>query len=81
MDFAKDLFLPTFINRALKVDGLASKIFTSIGAIALDLFTFIPRLIATPFRIDGDRYLEHNNEWVKQTSFGISAMNINDWIR
>lgn len=50
-DFAKDFFLPTFVNHALKVDRLASRIFVSFFAIILDVFTFIPRLIASPFAV------------------------------
>lgn len=49
-DFAIDLFLPTFINHAIKVDNIALKIIASLFAIALDIITFIPRLVASPFR-------------------------------
>lgn len=49
-DFAKDFFLPTFINHAIKVDNVVLKIIASVFAIALDIVTFIPRLIASPFR-------------------------------
>lgn len=48
---AKDLFLPTFINHAIKIDSFAFRIFSSFFAIILDILTLIPRSIATPFRI------------------------------
>jgi hypothetical protein len=49
-DFLKDLFLPTFVNRALKVQFLTERIFVSIAAIALDSVTFIPRLFLSPLK-------------------------------
>lgn len=52
---AKDLFLPTFINRAIKVDNIVLRILASCFAIILDVITLLPRLIATPFRIVHNR--------------------------
>jgi hypothetical protein len=49
-DFAKDLFLPTFINGALRIDHLICRIFVSIFAIAIDLVTLASRLVTAPFR-------------------------------
>lgn len=49
-NFAKDLFLPTFINRAIKVDGIGQRVILSVIAIFIDVCTFIPRLISSPFR-------------------------------
>lgn len=60
-DFAKDLFLPTFINFALKVNNIALKIFASPFAIAFDVLTLIPRLLLTPLRFhyNGKNKQEH----------------------
>jgi hypothetical protein len=48
---ARDLFLPTFINRALKIHNLFLKVLASIVAIAWDVLTFPIRLIALPIRL------------------------------
>lgn len=48
--WSKDLFLPTFVNQALKIEPFALKIILSIGAILFDLATLIPRLILTSIR-------------------------------
>lgn len=58
---AKDLFLPTFINRALKIDNVALRVFASCFSIILDLMTLIPRLITTPFRISYNNKQNRNN--------------------
>jgi len=50
-DFCKDFFLPTFVNNALAVNNCVLKIVASIFAILWDLATFLPRFIATPFRL------------------------------
>ncbi len=50
-NFSKDFFLPTFVNFCLKINNKALKIFASIFAIALDVFTAPIRLLTTPFRI------------------------------
>ena len=44
-NLAKDLFLPTFINRALRVENLVGAIFASFFAIILDLATLPFRLL------------------------------------
>ncbi len=49
--FMADLFLPTFINHALHVNGFALKFLASIGGIAIDLVTLIPRATLMPFRL------------------------------
>lgn len=41
----KDLFLPTFINGALKIDDLSNRIFASFLCIALDILTLPLRFI------------------------------------
>lgn len=51
IDFAKDLFLPTFFNHALKTKDLSIKILTSAVGISWDLLTFTPRLVAAPFHV------------------------------
>ena len=50
-NFSKDLFLPTFVNFALKVNNVALKLFAAIFAIAFDIITFPVRLVVTPFRV------------------------------
>lgn len=49
-NFAKDLFLPTYVNHALKIDNFVLGVFASVFAAALDGFTFVPRLFSSPFR-------------------------------
>jgi len=49
-DFAKDIFLPTFVNHALRINNFVLRIFASIFALTLDVITFIPRVIVSPFR-------------------------------
>ena len=49
-DFAKDFFLPTFVNFSLKVNNVALKVFASIFAIGFDIITFPIRLITSGFR-------------------------------
>lgn len=51
-NFAKDFVLPTMINRALRVENIACKIFAILAALVLDVctlpircVTFIPRII------------------------------------
>lgn len=53
-DLVKDLFLPTFINHALKVHSLIGRIFASIAAIALDIATFVPRFFIAPLKAYSD---------------------------
>lgn len=50
-DFAKDLFLPTYLNYAITIDESVLKIFASIAAIAFDLLFLPVRLFMCPFRI------------------------------
>lgn len=50
-DFAIDLFLPTFVHFAQKINNFAQKLFASVCAIAFDLLTFPVRLLTAPFRI------------------------------
>lgn len=50
-DCLEDLFLPTFIHFALKVENIALKIIASVFAIALDLLTLPIRFIALPLRV------------------------------
>lgn len=44
-DFAKDFFLPTTLNYAIKVQHTVGKVFAILGALFLDFFTFPIRLI------------------------------------
>lgn len=55
-DFAKDFFLPTFINFATKINNLGVKIIVSFFAICLDLVALPIRFFATPFR------MSHNSQ-------------------
>lgn len=55
-DLATDLFLPTFIHSALRIDNIALKLIASIFAIALDLVTMPIRFITTPFRMSDQAY-------------------------
>ncbi len=57
--FAKDLFLPTFINRALKVDNIVLRILASCFSIILDLITFMPRLIRYKFSYNKQNREDH----------------------
>ncbi len=50
-NFAKDLFLPTFIHRALKVDNLIMRMIASLFAIILDVATLPIRFLTAPFRV------------------------------
>ena len=50
-NFAKDLFLPTYLNYAITIDESVLKIFASIAAIAFDLLFLPVRLFTCPFRI------------------------------
>lgn len=50
-NLAKDLFLPTFINQALKVDGLFFKIVASLILLPWDMLTLVFRLITLPYRL------------------------------
>jgi hypothetical protein len=52
-NFAKDFFLPTLVNHAIKVENIIGKIFAILGALILDtltfpirIVTFIPRVIS-----------------------------------
>jgi hypothetical protein len=54
-DLSKDLFLPTFINHALKVNNFILRLFASVIAIIFDVITLIPRLIVFPFKANSDR--------------------------
>lgn len=49
-DFATDLFLPTFINHALRIKNVAARIVMSVLAIIWDLLTLIPRILTLPWR-------------------------------
>lgn len=49
--FMEDVFLPTFVNFALKIDNHALKVIGSITAIVFDLLTLPIRLVVTPFRV------------------------------
>lgn len=50
-DFAEDLFLPTWVHFASKIENIALRFFASIPAIALDFLTFPVRLLTVPFQI------------------------------
>lgn len=50
-DLKNDLFLPTFVNHASKINNFALKVIASIIAIAWDIVTFPIRLIALPIRL------------------------------
>jgi len=49
-ELAQDLFFPTFIHYALKIDNIALKIFASLLALPFDLITLPIRFVALPFR-------------------------------
>jgi hypothetical protein len=49
-DFARDLFLPTFVNHVLKINNVRLKIIAALFAIPWDLMTFPIRFIAWPIR-------------------------------
>lgn len=55
-NFAEDLFLPTFVNQTLKIHNVGLRSFASIFAIVLDVMTFIPRLLTSPFKAFYDHY-------------------------
>lgn len=44
-NFAKDFFLPTTVNQALRVKPLARRVFAILGALVLDTLTFPVRLL------------------------------------
>lgn len=44
-NFAKDFFLPTTLNQAIKVRSVAIKVFAILGSLVLDLLTFPLRLL------------------------------------
>lgn len=44
-NFAKDFFLPTTVNQALRVKPLAKRVFAILGALVLDTLTFPVRLL------------------------------------
>ncbi|NGX27828.1 MAG: hypothetical protein K940chlam6_01766 [Chlamydiae bacterium] len=44
-NFAKDFFLPTLLNHAVKVENAIAQIFVVLGALFLDIVTFPIRLI------------------------------------
>ena len=50
-DLAKDLFLPTFINHALRVNNLFLRVVASLCAFVWDIATMPFRFISLPFRI------------------------------
>jgi hypothetical protein len=50
-DLAKDFFLPTFVNHALKVNNLFLRVIASIFAISWDAITLASRLITLPIRM------------------------------
>lgn len=43
--FAQDFFLPTVINHAIHVKNVVVKIFAILGALVLDVLTFISRIL------------------------------------
>jgi hypothetical protein len=49
--FLQDLFLPTFLDTVTRVHHLTDKIFLTLRTLPFDILTFIPRLLAAPFRI------------------------------
>lgn len=55
-NFAKDLFLPTFVNQTLKIHNVGLRSFASFFAIMLDVITFIPRVLLSPFKAFYDHY-------------------------
>ncbi len=56
--FVRDLFLPTFLNQAIKVQNLFRKILAMIGAIFLDFFTLPVRLITALPRVIYNKCIE-----------------------
>lgn len=59
-NFAKDFFLPTLVNRALKVQNVVVKIFAIIGAFILDVVTFPIRLLrCLPRVVENSSQEEH----------------------
>lgn len=56
-DFAKDFFLPTTINRAVRISNLALRLFAILGAIPFDLVTLPIRLFTVFPQIYNNRKL------------------------
>lgn len=54
-NFAKDLFLPTVVNQALRVEGVCTKIFLLLLALPIDVVTLVPRLLLAPIKFFYDR--------------------------
>lgn len=59
-NFAKDFFLPTLINHAIKVEHTVGKIFLILAALALDTLTFPIRLLTCAPRILSNSRREQN---------------------
>jgi hypothetical protein len=59
-NFAKDFFLPTLINHALKVEHTVGKIFAILGALILDSLTFPIRLLTCIPRVISNAHQEQN---------------------
>lgn len=49
--FAKDLFLPLFINYALKINNVILKFFASLPSLIVDVITIPIRLISSPYQL------------------------------
>jgi hypothetical protein len=50
-ELAQDVLFPTVVNHAFKQPGLVKMVAGTVAGLAIDLFTMIPRVVATPFRI------------------------------
>lgn len=50
-ELAQDVLFPTIVNHAFKQPGLVKMVAGLVTGLAIDLFTMIPRVAATPFRI------------------------------
>lgn len=70
--FSKDLFLPTLINHAIKVNDAAGKIFAIIGAIILDLLTLPVRLVMASIRVFSSNKKENHDLYKFLKDKGVS---------
>jgi len=58
-DFARDLFLPTFVNHVLKINNVCLKIIAALFAIPWDLITYLIRSATWPIRL---AYYHYNSK-------------------
>lgn len=60
VNFAKDFFLPTFINHAIKAQNTAFKIFAILASLAMDIITFPIRIVKTMINICTKKMLKEH---------------------